>query len=665
MPTDYTGLAYTYEFTSKNGKAPVSGPITAGTASVELEAGTWDLLVSGKANDTAVLEGKVPGIKIQAGEKEAVSVNMAAVTESGTGTGTLTYSVTFPAAVTKGTLTVYRWADETLLDAVDVSAEGAAGTFGDLPAGYYRVALDLYKQDGVFHQTEIAQIYPGLTTAAEYALTDGDFTPATVVDAPDTTLGAILAGVSDLPSNANNLYFLSDGNETLAAASVLNENGPVTLAIDGGGRTVTLDGKGSLITVGSNVTLSLRNITLQGRGNGESDPANDAALVSVESGGKLELGTGASITGNKRSTPYGGGVSVIGAFTMNGGEISGNTAASNGGGVYVFTSGTFTMNGGKISGNKTSSNSSYGGGVYAAGAFTMNGGEISGNTAVYQGGGVYFSSNETFTMSGGKISGNTTSDSSGGGVYVASGTFNMSGGEISDNRASSSGGGGVSVYSGGTFTMSGGKISGNTAASSGGGVYFDGKTFTMNNGEISRNTANSNSPSRGGGGVFVVSGTFTMNNGEISGNTAASSGGGVYVVSGTFTMNNGEISGNTAATSGGGVYVSSYGTLDMSGGKISGNMGASGGGVYVDRRTFTKTGGGVIYGDNASEANKNTATDSANSGKNGHAVLYVGSNSGYPFTSTYFYRNATLDTGDDISTDGVTADSPGAFDGSR
>ena len=74
-------------------------------------------------------------------------------------------------------------------------------------------------------------------------------------------------------------------------------------------------------------------------------------------------------------------------------------------------------------------------------------------------------------------------------------------------------------------------------------------------------------------------------------------------------MSNGEISENTASSYGGGVYVSS-GTFTMSGGTLSGNNGGSrGGGVYVGSSgTFTKESGGTIYGMDASDSLKNTAT---------------------------------------------------------
>jgi predicted outer membrane repeat protein len=71
---------------------------------------------------------------------------------------------------------------------------------------------------------------------------------------------------------------------------------------------------------------------------------------------------------------------------MNGGEISGNTARENGGGVYVS-----------------------GGGEYYNGIFTMSGGEISGNTAGEYGGGVYVKGS-VFSKTGGTVLGYSSTD---------------------------------------------------------------------------------------------------------------------------------------------------------------------------------------------------------------------------------------------------------------
>jgi hypothetical protein len=231
-----------------------------------------------------------------------------------------------------------------------------------------------------------------------------------------------------------------------------------------------------VITVKSGVTLYLRNITLAGIGD------NTAPLITVVAGRTLVLEDGAAVEGNTNTntnTSYGGGVNNAGAFIMEGGEISGNTAVYIGGGG-VYNAGTFTMKAGEISGNtadlpsSTSYNSGRGGGVYnrGAGSFTMKGGKISDNNARTSGGGVYMAGVSTapgsFTMEAGEISGNTSDI--GGGVYnYNAGIFTMKGGKISDNNARVSGGG---VLNSGTLTMEGGEISGNTAITIGGGIYL-------------------------------------------------------------------------------------------------------------------------------------------------------------------------------------------------
>jgi hypothetical protein len=108
------------------------------------------------------------------------------------------------------------------------------------------------------------------------------------------------------------------------------------------------------MVIKSGVSLVLEGkVTLEGMDSGTE-------MVWINSGGSFSLEEGASLCNNR-----GGGVYVNGAFTMNGGEISGNsvttsitsitTTYSRGRGVYVGSSGTFTMSGGQISGNFASS----------------------------------------------------------------------------------------------------------------------------------------------------------------------------------------------------------------------------------------------------------------------------------------------------------------------
>jgi uncharacterized repeat protein (TIGR02543 family) len=378
----------------------------------------------------------------------------------------------------------------------------------------------------------------------------------------------------------------------------------------------------------------------------------------VYAGGNFVM-EGGKISGN--SDDSGVYVAAGGSFTMSGGEISGHTAQEGGGGVLV--GGSFEMSGGKISGNSAFNRGGGGGGVLvvAAGSFKMIGGEISRNyTSISSGGGcgVYVDKDGSFVMEGGEISHNYTASytigySYGGGVYVnGDGNFVMKGGTISGNSADSAGGG-VYVNKDGSFVMEGGEISGNDANSDGGGVYVGG-SFVMSGGKITGNSISASYSYSGGGGVSVQFGSFAMESGEISGNRSGSGsysgyGGGVFVYSGSFKMKGGKISGNAANSDGGGVYVSVYyssSSFEMEGGEISGNSAANyGGGVYVSSNSntsgsFNKTGGGVIHGSDAAGSLKNTAWGNTY----GHGVYY------YYSSGNGYYRNATLNAGDNIST---------------
>lgn len=287
-----------------------------------------------------------------------------------------------------------------------------------------------------------------------------------------------------------------------------------------------------------------------------------------------------------------------GSLYMYSGAISGNTVVGNdttsaaGGGVWF--NGKFYMYGGEISGNaveKGNKESATGGGVFVdGGTFEMTGGEISKNTAESNGGGVYTRIFTTFNMKGGTIGGESESDANtapkGGGAYVYRSYFNMSGGTISNNKGTD--GGGVYVY----FldcnnNMTGGEISRNTAENGGGVYVYDSdsrRTFKISDIKISNNKATK------GGGIYVNSEIEMYDNAIISGNEATQKGGGVYA-SGTLKMYGGEISENIAEGEGGGI-ANTNGYVTMTGGEISQNKGTSGGGVYAER-SFTMSGGKI------------------------------------------------------------------------
>jgi len=209
-----------------------------------------------------------------------------------------------------------------------------------------------------------------------------------------------------------------------------------------GTNTLKLNTQGVLLTIASLQNVTIDGPTLYGF------TTNKESLVVVNKG-TLTLDKG-KICENHcdiNSNIPGAGVHVIsGSFTMNGGDISGNTGTF-GGGVFVDAGYSFTMNGGTINNNTARK----GGGVYVDGAFTMTSGRYVDGTFI----------KTNATISGNKSNGNGYGDGEGcgAGVFVWAGSFEMKGGTIEKNTASNVGGG-VYIFGtkGGTFNKTGSSI---------------------------------------------------------------------------------------------------------------------------------------------------------------------------------------------------------------
>ena len=319
----------------------------------------------------------------------------------------------------------------------------------------------------------------------------------------------------------------------------------------------------------ASASLTLKDVVIDGAeySVAAENAAETDSIIKAASGGTIELKSGAILENNKaaqfgsgilaingveitmengavirnntnRNYELGGGI-MIGngsTFTMNGGEISGNTA--NGGGGVAIIGSTMVMNGGTISNNstyKTSGQGSYGAGVYVAdyanasggdilftptpASFEMNGGKITGNTALDYGGGVltFPQQNQkiTININNGEISGNKVTNGSGGAVAAFFGVteLNIKGGTLTGNSAYQFGGG-VFLYQATNVTISGGTISENKASAGGGVCLYTDSAVTQTGGSIENNVANV------GGGVCggIYSGIYTMTGGAIKDN---------------------------------------------------------------------------------------------------------------------------------------------------
>ena len=275
--------------------------------------------------------------------------------------------------------------------------------------------------------------------------------------------------------------------------------------------------------------------------------ANNRVNITMEDGAIIRNNT-------NRNYELGGGI-LIGngsTFTMNGGEISGNTA--NGGGGVAIIGSTMVMNDGTISNNstyRTSGQGSYGAGVYVADYANSSGGDT-----------VFTAKPASFEMNGGKITGNTALDYGGGVLTFPQQnqkiTINIKNGEISGNKVTTGSGGAVAAFFGVTeLNIKGGTLTGNSAYQFGGGVFlYQATNVTISGGTISENKA-----LRGGGGVCLREGSAVKQTGGSIENNVAKVGGGIY--SGTYTMTGGVIKDNNnslteaarLSTLGDGVFV--------------------------------------------------------------------------------------------------------------
>lgn len=204
---------------------------------------------------------------------------------------------------------------------------------------------------------------------------------------------------------------------------------------------------------------------------------------------------------------------------------------------------------------------------------------ISGNTATSNGGGLWIDGfNQTTVVRNSRITGNTAGDD-GGGVYVedTGGPMLFENTEFSGNQAAGQGGAVYLYDPDDPITFDRCTISGNTATVSGGGVYlysFDDGALTLRD-----TTVSGNSSSGVGGGLAL----YDPDNGlqleavTVSGNTTTGgNGGGIWLYSlyAPASVARSTIAGNSAGTgSGGGVHVVN-GTLVVDGSLVADNVGA-------------------------------------------------------------------------------------------
>ncbi len=264
--------------------------------------------------------------------------------------------------------------------------------------GTYYIYYEAYDKAGGTVQID------GQTTAERPSNTASGFTNAITIKKhvhDNITFDKEWTEISGEISESGN-YYLSDGITATGTIEIAT-GAEVTLCLNG--HVLNLNGTG--IKVNSGATLNVCDCDTSTRHKFTVD--SSTGLWTLDETNGTETLTGGVITGGYST--YGGAIYNFGTVNLYGGNLAGNTAGSNGGGVGNFNGSIFNMSGGVIIGN-TASTSGGGGGVYNYNStFEMSGGTITDNTAGSYGGGVY--NNGAFTLSGTvDISGNTLSDGS-------------------------------------------------------------------------------------------------------------------------------------------------------------------------------------------------------------------------------------------------------------
>lgn len=254
---------------------------------------------------------------------------------------------------------------------------------------------------GTFSTDVTEFLHTGLTAPED---SDGMFT---VQKLSNVYVNGASGNDTNSGANADNaVKTLEQAARLVADDGVIYICGQVTvndvLEIDG----VTIeraDGyNGSLIYVsGNDAELTFSNTTIDGKNS--EDTFDSGYLISASNNAVLNIEDGTKLINNSTTA-----VSVLSStLNMNGGEISGNTAAADGGAVYAYSA-----------------------------QVNLNGGEIKDNSTSRAGGGICFLGEGTLSLDGAKITGNSAR--SGGGIYIESmygdAVLIMKSGEISENR---------------------------------------------------------------------------------------------------------------------------------------------------------------------------------------------------------------------------------------
>ncbi len=341
-----------------------------------------------------------------------------------------------------------------------------------------------------------------------------------------------------------------------------------------------------------------------------SGSASDIILTNVNfDGNDAGAASGNALPGNGGALHISGDGNVV----MNNGSVTNNVAAKEGGGLWNG-SGTMTLNGVEITDNSAIGNATGGGGLFNNGgtltvdaATTLTRNIAAGDTPGGRGGAIFNNDGGTLNLANGlNITGNYASRAGGAIEDNSNGTLTLSGVVLSGNAAGvdiglgnaispNPGNGGAVHLSGTTNAVVDGftDISNNLAASEGGGLWNNAGTMNVSLTIMDNNIASGDDPDHGGGAIYNNGGTLIVGNAATLSNNiadgAAGSGGAILSTDGLVTIEGAVMAFNRANRAGGAIEIIE-GTLDISG---NFNISENNAGVGPDAVASPGNGGGL------------------------------------------------------------------------
>jgi hypothetical protein len=219
--TDLSGLTYQLAFSGDGDASHAAETISRDTpTTVSLAPGNWTITAQAKTGDTVKAEGSWTG-DVSAGNTTDVSITL--LPKTGSGEGTLAYTVSFPELGAGGSksLALYAVTENGETAAGDPITNFNSGTSYtvNVPAGFYRLSLSLTNSAGkTAARTDAVHIYAGLNTTAAFSFVEEDFRILVTLDAGPAVQAEAAATTADVT-------FTGATGLTLSAADFAVDNG--------------------------------------------------------------------------------------------------------------------------------------------------------------------------------------------------------------------------------------------------------------------------------------------------------------------------------------------------------------------------------------------------------------------------------------------------------